>query len=199
MRVAGALGCEHCKLGGGHGYFSTATNMGARRELNRVKVEGTMTTKTDFYRLVDIEVERRFKENPPLYGEECTNPVTGDRYIGGVEPVEPQKQAARGALLARAVFAIRGPADAPPLPVDNWDKVKYKDAMNHLVAQFCVSLKAHLWDLGSHPGFELYARGVMASPYAADIVRKDDAMRRRYPPQVLNYIRPGMIWYPEPE
>jgi len=154
--------------------------------------------KTDIDQLVAMEVERRFKEHPPLHAKDCFNPVTEDHYVGGLDPVEPQKDKARRALLARAWFAVHGPADAPPLPVGNWDQVKYKDPINHLVAQFCVSLRAHGWDFRHHPAFPVYASGLLASPYAADIVRLDAAIRRRYPPKELHYIDAGSIWRPEP-
>ena len=150
--------------------------------------------------LVDREVERLFRKSPPLRGELCSNPVTGSGYVGGIDPIKPQKEAARGALLAREWFFVHGPTDAPPLPINGRERgsIKYRDPMSHLVSQFCNSLDANHWDINAHPGFEAYSRGVMASPFAADIVRKDETMLKRYPPKELNYIHPGMIWRPEP-
>jgi hypothetical protein len=49
-------------------------------------------------RRIALEVERLFRENPPRYGELCRNPVTDDLYVGMLDPVEPQKEAARRAL-----------------------------------------------------------------------------------------------------
>ena len=51
------------------------------------------------------------------YGSYCQNPVTGEGYVHGVDPVASQKDAARRALLAREWFALNGPADAQPLPL----------------------------------------------------------------------------------
>ena len=126
--------------------------------------------------------------------------MTGSGFVPGADPIKPQKEEACRALFARAWFFIVGPLDAPPLPVNEYEKsrIKYKDPMSHLAAQFCTSLRANGWDYCSHPDFDTYARGVMASPFAADIVRKDEAMRNRYPPKELNYIHPGMLWKAEP-
>jgi hypothetical protein len=66
--------------------------------------------------LIGREVERLFCE-PPTHGSRYENPVTGGRFIYGIEPIEPQKEAAYRALLAREWFALNGPADAPQLPI----------------------------------------------------------------------------------
>ena len=152
------------------------------------------------FSIVGLEVERLFKKNPPLRGELCRNPVTKADYVGGIDPIKPQKDEARRALLAREWFFVHGPSDAPPLPIDGQErgKLKYKDPLSHLVTQFSNSLEGNGWDIGSHPSFEAYARGVNASPLAADIVLNDDAIRKRYPPRELHFILSGMIWRPVP-
>ena len=56
--------------------------------------------------LIGREVERLFNESPARYGDHCTNPVTGQGYVRGVDPIAPQKEAAYRALLAREWFAF---------------------------------------------------------------------------------------------
>ena len=63
--------------------------------------------------LIGREVERLFSETTASHGEVYENPVTGGRFVYGIEPIEPQKEAACRALLAREWFAVNGPADAP--------------------------------------------------------------------------------------
>ena len=75
---------------------------------------------------VDREVERLFREHPPVYGKLCVNPVHGGLYVGGIDPIQPQKEAARRRLLAREWFRLHGPADAQPLPVSDGERSKMK-------------------------------------------------------------------------
>jgi hypothetical protein len=122
------------------------------------------------------------------------DPVFGGEYV--IDDLPAQKEIAERALIAREWFFLHGPSDAPPLPLNFSERcdIKYRTPMSHLVAQFCDSLRNQGWDVNGHPPFDRYARGVMASPLAADIVRKDQTMLKRYPPQKLNYIHPGMLW-----
>jgi hypothetical protein len=117
-----------------------------------------------------------------------------------IDELPRQIEKAEKALLERERFSIYGPSDAPPLPIeqDQWSRIKYRDPLSHLVAQYCISLRANDWDSKTHPDFEPYARGVMASPFAAEIVRTDQAMHKRFPPRELKYIHQGMVWRPEP-
>ena len=59
--------------------------------------------------LIGREVERLFSENPAQSNGLCTNPVTGQYYVRGVDPIAPQKEAAYRALLAREWFAFTAP------------------------------------------------------------------------------------------
>ena len=68
--------------------------------------------------LIGREVERLFSENPAQSNGLCTNPVTGQYYVRGVDPIAPQKEAAYRALLAREWFAFTAPPDATPLPIN---------------------------------------------------------------------------------
>jgi hypothetical protein len=86
---------------------------------------------------VHREVERLFIENPPHHGQQCQNPVTGGWYIGGLDPIEPQKEQARRALFAREWFSKHGPADAPPLPLTYCAREALKiGGLPHIVAWY---------------------------------------------------------------
>ena len=73
------------------------------------------------------EVERLFSEISCQRGSLCVNPVTGVDFVYGVEPIKPQKEDAYRALLAQEWFALNGPADALPLPINerDWSTLKY--------------------------------------------------------------------------
>jgi hypothetical protein len=143
------------------------------------------------YRL-DLIVDRLFKENPPRYGEQCENPVTGGHYLGGLDPVGPQKRAARLALRARAWFALHGPVDAQPLPVSYSEREDLKTGgLPHIVAWYARSLEARQYDIEEHPSFDDFARGVMASEYAPGFITEDEQLRRQ-----LTGLGPGLYWRP---
>jgi len=147
--------------------------------------------------IIENYVGQLFRERPP--GKLCQSPILGSSFVPGEDPEEPAlKELARRGLVAREWFFLHGPPDAPPLPLSGHERsdLKYKDALGHLVTQFSNSLEANGWDIKSHPSFEAYARGVIASPLAADIVRGDDSILKRYPPRELRYILSGMIWRP---
>jgi hypothetical protein len=152
---------------------------------------------------VDRLVEDLFAKNPGQYGQQCENPVTGGRYVYGVDPIEPQKAEARRALLAQEMFAVVGPKDMQPLPISDeeiedrkyaWDSKQ--PALGYIGSCFGYSVRANGHDLKSHPSFEAFARGVMASEHAPDFVKKDEVLRKRYPPRPLRGLGPGLCWEP---
>jgi hypothetical protein len=100
------------------------------------------------------------------------------------------------ALLAREWFVVYGPRDAQPLPLSGGEieDLKYTDPFSHIVSCFGYSLRAHDWDFNTHPSFEDFARGVMASKDAPDFVKKDKALRKRYKPRPLRGLSPGLCW-----
>ena len=147
--------------------------------------------------IIENYVEQQFRELPP--GKLCRSPILGGSFVPGEDPAEPEiKELSRRALVTREWFSLHGPPDAPPLPLSGIERsdLKYKNPFGHLVTQFSNSLEANGWDMNSHPSFEAYARGVIASPLAADIVRTDETILKRYPPRKLRYILSGMIWRP---
>ena len=134
------------------------------------------------------------------YGDYCTNPVTGAHYIHGVDPIGPQKEAARRALLIREWFAIYGPADAQPFPVSHRERedLKGRGLLPHIVAWYARSPD----DVKEHPSFADYARGVLWEAefgfltlpnYPPDKVRK---LKKRFPPRMLKGMGPGLCWLP---
>ena len=150
---------------------------------------------------IDRLVEDLFAKNPGRYGQQCVNPVTGGRYVYGGDPIEQQKAEARRALLARNRFAIVGPKDMQPLPISDeeiedrkyaWDSKQ--PALGYIGSCFGYSVRANGHDLKCHPSIEAFARGVMASEHAPDFVKKDEVLRKRYPPRPLRGLGSGLCW-----
>ncbi len=148
-------------------------------------------------------VDELFRQNPPRYGEICENPVTGGRYVGGADPIKPQKLDACRALRAREWFAAHGPQAVQPLPISDeeiedrkyvWSCVQ--PSLSYIVSCFAYSLRAHDWDFTTHPSFEEFARGVLASDYAQSFVKEDEALQKRYPPRRLPHLNNGHCWNP---
>jgi hypothetical protein len=84
-----------------------------------------------------------------------------------------------------------GPPDAQPLPLST--------ALCHIIYRFVVSLQSQDWDYKRHPGFEDFARGVMAvkdAPVVPRFVAEDEALLRRYPPRPLPGLTPYLTWQP---
>ncbi len=142
--------------------------------------------------LIGREVERLFSENPGSHGGHYENPVTGGRFIYGVDPIEPQKQEAYRALLARELFAVNGPADAPQLPI-TYEQREYLKwctgrPLDYVVAQFAGSLLTQ--DVTEHPSFSEFARGLLwdhdnggsGLPLSAEGLAE---LKRRFPPRQL--------------
>jgi hypothetical protein len=108
---------------------------------------------------------------------------------------ELQKEDAYRALVARQRFADEGPADAPLLPTTRGEcESLKKGGLSHLVAWFAESLRRTEYDMDTHPSFDDYACGVMASPHAPDFIKQDQELRRRFPPKPLDHLRSGLVW-----
>ena len=143
--------------------------------------------------LIGREVERLFSETTASHGEVYENPVTGGRFVYGIEPIEPQKQAACRALLAREWFALNGPADAPQLPIayEEREYLKWRTGrpLDYVVAQYARSLGTH-YDMTEHPSFSEFVSGLLwdhsnggsGLPLSAEGLAE---LKKRYPPQKL--------------
>lgn len=156
-------------------------------------------------RQVDAEVERLFRDMPRKCGTNCVNPVTGGWYVAGLDPVKPQKEKARRALLAREHFSLYGPADAQPLPLSS-DEIDEMACRGHLITrvvrQFARSLLNRGYDIEEHPSFSDYASGLLwemdrGNEFIPDYPPNEDAeVRKRYPPRRLEGIGCGARWLP---
>jgi hypothetical protein len=148
---------------------------------------------------VDAEVERLFKEHPPIKGEVCTNPVMGTTYLGGVDPIGPQKQDARARLLAREEYGLNVPADAPPFPLSYAEREDHRrmGRVHTISALYAGSLESLGNDRKSHPSYHDYACGVMASEHNGYTSLKEDAeLLKRFPPRQLPGLGPDLCWRP---
>jgi hypothetical protein len=142
-------------------------------------------------------VDRLFREAPDSRLEIRRNPITGGRWIKGKDRLKPQKEAACRALVARAWAEWHNP-EMPPLPLSDMEcaSLKPKGGIEYLWSEFATSLWLRKYDTFEHPPFELYARGVMASPLAPDFIRNDPQLQKRFPPRPLPGIGPGLVWSP---
>jgi hypothetical protein len=145
----------------------------------------------------EVEVDRLFREADLERGSVCENPVTGSKFVPGIDRIKPQKERARLALKAREWFSRHAPPDAPPLPLSYGDREDLKrGGLPHIVAWFARSLEARHYDYQEHPSFDEYVRGVVASPYAPEFITQDQELLRRFPPCPLSGLGPGLYWDP---
>lgn len=145
---------------------------------------------------IKLKVEELFKNAPDRYERSRENPVTGSSFVGGLDPVRPQKLIAEWALEAQEWYAAQKPPDAPDLPLKPFEreKLKGKRPLDYVVSLFARSLANQDYHLDSHPDFELYVRGVLASGLIPDFIRDDPGLLQRYPPKQLKGLGNGLIW-----
>jgi hypothetical protein len=109
-------------------------------------------------------IRRLFDEADDRYQQVRTNPVTGGRFMRGLDPLREQLRLAENVLLARDWFERQRPADAPPFPLTDADRERIKvDGVAYIVSLFARSLAMRDYEISEHPEFEEYARGVMAA------------------------------------
>jgi hypothetical protein len=164
---------------------------------------------TDFAsEIVDREVERLFKEHPPVHGQICRHPVLPYSYVGGLDPTKKQKDVARRALLARVWFSINGPADAQPLPLGMYDDKVSENRytlLGHIVEKYARSLDGRDFDFHEHPPFADYVAGFLwegeltegSFAYLSNDPPEELAeLKKRFPPQMLKGMSAGACWLP---
>jgi hypothetical protein len=103
------------------------------------------------------------------------------------------------AQLAREHFARNGPPDAPPLPIgyNEREAIKGKGGLSTLAALYARSLETREYDMEEHPPFGDYVRGVLASDnHGWFEVKRNEDLNRRFPPQLLEGMGPGLMWAP---
>jgi len=113
--------------------------------------------------LIGREVERLFGQISAQRGDVCRNPVTGAEFVYGLDPIKKQKEAAYRRLLVRDYFALNSPADAPLMPIDEWDRDRAKHLsglLGFITAHFMWSLE-NQDDLRVHPSFAEFASGML--------------------------------------
>ena len=143
----------------------------------------------------ESKIDRLFRKADGPFGSIRCNPVTGSKWVGGADPIAPQKRAACRALIAREWFRLTAPKDAPRLPLSYGECEALKSGgLTHIVAWFAQSLEACDYDFTRHPSFEDYARGVLASPLAPDFIKQDQRLLQRFPPRQLHGLGSGLVW-----
>jgi hypothetical protein len=121
--------------------------------------------------------------------------VTGGRFVRGRDPLPEQKRLAVKALRARDWFAPQRPANASELPLTYEDRERIKiGGVDYIVSVFARSLAMRDYEIEGHPRFDQYARGVMASENAPDLLTNDAELRKQYPPAPLPGLGPGLVW-----
>ena len=166
---------------------------------------------TNFSSELDREVERLFTDNPPIDGKPCHNPVTGGGYMGGLDPIEEQIEAARRALQARNWFREHGPADAQPLPISSSERADIhlrndyaRFLFHHILELYSRSLEAQQFDVIQHPSFADFAAGVLwdAEHDGGHLPNCPDELpqlRKRFPPRRLPGLLASFDWLPPKE
>jgi hypothetical protein len=144
------------------------------------------------------EVDKLFRQLHGRRGEICTNPVTGGRFVLGMrgeDSIAAQKRDACRALVAREWHAEHSPT-APPLLVNVWDidSAMSGGGISHLLAYFSQSVEGTDWYTAGHPTFEVYARGVLASPECPPILREDQYLVSRFPPRPIYGLAPSLLY-----
>jgi hypothetical protein len=153
---------------------------------------------TNFKGLIEQEGDRLFREMEVTQ----VDPITGTLNFGS-DPIAPQKRHAVLALLASEWFAVNGPPDAPPLPLNLADRDRYRDArgLKGVVGFYARSLARQDYDFRKHPSFEDFARGLMALAVEKGLwnLEKDETLIRRFPPLPLPGMTPSAYWAPPEE
>jgi hypothetical protein len=152
------------------------------------------------------KVDQLFAALNAKHGDSCRNPITGDAFVWGIDPLKVQKTEAVLALRAREWFAANAPSDAPPLPLSYDDVEDYRKAggLTAVVGFYARSLSRggygkHSYDVGNHPSFHDFACGLMAISTGLWGIEKDAQLRLRFPPRPLAGMTPGAYWAPPNE
>ncbi len=146
-------------------------------------------------------VRRLFNDADDRYQQVRTNPVTGGRFMRGLDPLGEQLRLAENVLLVRDWFESQRPADAPSFPLTSADRERIKvDGVAYIVSLFARSLAMRDYNIGEHPEFEEYARGVMAATdLIPDCLANDPVLLEQYPPTPLAGLSAGLVWWsPKP-
>lgn len=144
-----------------------------------------------------LKVEELFKNASDRHEKLRENPVTGGKFVAGLDPLRPQKLIAQRALETEEWYEQQKPEDAPALPLTYVARERLKGAappLHYIVSLLARSLEVRNYRPEGHPSFEEYARGVMASKLTPAFIREDAELLRRYPPKPLIGLGGGLIW-----
>lgn len=157
---------------------------------------------------LENKVDQLFAALNAQHGDCCRNPVTGEDFVWGIDPIGPQKTEAVRALRAREWFAVNGPTNAPPLPLSDEEIDDYRQArgLAALVGFYARSLSREgygrrSYDVSNHPSFDDFARGLMAMAMARGLwgLQTAQNLKMRFPPRPLAGMTPGAYWAPPKE
>ena len=112
--------------------------------------------------LIEREVDRLFDAIVAPHGQCGNNPITGGGFVWGLDPIAEQKKDAVVAISAREWFAVNGPPDAPPLPlnIDDRDHFRASGGLTALVGFLTHDrYPGRVSDLRKHPSFDEFASG----------------------------------------
>lgn len=125
------------------------------------------------------------------------NPFTGARFMPEFDSIDKQKEAARRALAAKWWFSFYGPGDLPALPIDPRERsdITYDSPLHWVFANYARSWACYEFGM-EHPSFDIYARGVIASPHTPDFIRENPDLLRRFPPIPLLRLCADFVWRP---
>jgi hypothetical protein len=149
---------------------------------------------------ISEQVDSLFNQLNMRRGDRCRNPVTGIKFVWGIETISEQKLEACRALVARERHAHSSPK-APILPINvlEIDAMMSGGGEAHLLGYFAQSIALAGYNVSGHPPWETYARGVLASPYAPYVLRNDHTLIRKYPPRPMTGLSPfNLGWQPPP-
>ena len=157
---------------------------------------------------VNREVQRLFKQQPPIPGQLCINPVTGGWYVGGYDPLKKQFEAARPLLPGPRMVPLR----TAQLMLSHfrsriWEREALKGTglLAHILAWYARSLDGRNYDVDEHPSFADYAAGVL---WEAQLrvggfaglpnypAQEFEELKKRFPPKMLKGMGPGLYWEP---
>jgi hypothetical protein len=150
------------------------------------------------YPHIEQQVEQLFADALKNWGScYCTNPVTGECFVPGHDPVRPHKERAIRAIVAQLGFATQKPEDAPDLPIDERESGgtwRWQSGLHYLIEAFTRSLRCRDFRLEGHPDFDTFARGAMAHPWTPERFRQDPDLLRRFPPKPLPGLTQGLVF-----
>ena len=144
------------------------------------------------------QVDLLFKNAPDRHYEIRENPVTGESFVPGLDPIKPHKERAVRALEAQERFAAEKSPDMPDLPVnkqtDDPASFRWLSGLHYLIEAYTHSLRIRDYRPEGHPDFKTFARGAMADPQMPERFRNDPDLLARFPSKRLPGLGRGLAF-----